>query len=283
MTHSEQCRFRTITRSRYLSLGEAERERALEGVYWDNLNRLHGAISFCARAGIKLYRMPSSLFPMSDEPAGDRIMRSLGSLMSGVGRRAERLGIRVLMHPEQFVVLSSDSRKVIRTSIAILCKLALSMDLMGLPRSPWSTMIVHGGRGGRGRFLAKMIPMLPEEIRTRLSLENDEYAYGADEILDVCQRAGVPMVFDNHHHVIHDKLADPDDPSIERYVRLAAGTWPDPSWQLVHLSNGAEGIHDQRHSDLIDTFPRAYASVPWIEVEAKGKERAIAALRSTLG
>ena len=47
---------------------------------------------------------------------------------------------------------------------------------------------------------------LPEAVRLRLVLENDEYAFGAAEILDVCRRAGVPMVFDAHHHVIREKL-----------------------------------------------------------------------------
>ena len=186
------------------------------------------------------------------------------------------------MHPDQFVVLSSESRKVVRTSIAILCKQAMAMDLMGLPQSTWSTLILHGGKAGRGRFLVRMIPKLPAEIRARLSLENDEHAYGAADILDVCRRAGVPMVFDNLHHLVNQKLTSHDSPSMARYVALARDTWPDPTWQLVHLSNGHQHLHDQRHSDLIVHFPRAYKTVPWVEVEAKGKERAIFALRQRL-
>ena len=197
-------------------------------------------------------------------------------LLSAVGRRAERLKLRVLMHPEQFVVLSSTSKPVIRQSIQILCKLALSMDMMGLSRTTWNTMIIHGGAAGRGKLLAKVIAKLPVEVRSRLSLENDEYAYGAAEILEICQTAGVPMVFDNHHHAIHDKLDDPDHPSVGHFLRLARKTWPDPAWQLVHLSNGQTGPHDQRHSDLIHTLPKAYRRLPWIEVEAKAKELAIA-------
>ena len=59
----------------------------------------------------------------------------------------------------------------------------------------------------------------------------------------------------------------------------ARSTWPDPSWQMVHLSNGLESFSDARHSDLIADVPAAYRDVPWIEVEAKGKECAIAGLR----
>ncbi|HEY0009860.1 MAG TPA: UV DNA damage repair endonuclease UvsE [Tepidisphaeraceae bacterium] len=281
MTLSERCRFRTITRSRFLSLSELEQEKSLEELYWANLHRTDAALTFCDQNHIRLYRMSSSLFPMSDYPLGEKVLRRFSTLLSGIGRRAERLGIRVIIHPDQFVVLSSESRQVVRTSIKIMCKHALTLDLMGLPRSAWATMILHGGKAGRGDFLVKMIPKLPIEIRSRLSLENDEHAYGAEEILDVCQRAGVPMIFDNLHHVVREKLPSHDHPSIARFVKLAAATWPDPSWQVVHLSNGHEGLHDERHSHLIEHFPKAFRKVPFVEIEAKGKEDAIAGVRET--
>jgi UV DNA damage endonuclease len=183
------------------------------------------------------------------------------------------------MHPDQFVVLNSESPSVVATSVMILAKHALALDLMGLPRSTWSTLIIHGGKAGRQAQLLETIAALPGAVRSRLSLENDEHAYGADEILDVCRQAGVPMVFDNLHHVVKHGLDRYDHPSVARAVRSARDTWPHPDWQLVHLSNGLEHFRDPRHSHLIEAVPRAYARVPWIEVEAKGKEEAIAALR----
>jgi UV DNA damage endonuclease len=62
----------------------------------------------------------------------------------------------------------------------------------------------------------------------------------------------------------------------------ARDTWPDPAHQLVHISNGREGFNDRQHADLITTMPAAYAQAPWIEIEAKNKEEAIAALRRTI-
>ena len=279
----DQCvRFRTITRTRYLSLPQADRHRALLDVYWDNLSRLHQMLSFCSRRGIRLYRMTSSLFPMSDEALGTRILREMANTLSSVGRRADRLGIRVLIHPDQFCVLSSESAKVVRTSVSILKKHALAMDLMGLPRTPWAAMLVHGGKAGRSDALVRTIAKLPDNVRNRLCLENDEYSYSAADILAVCRRAGVPMIFDNHHHVIKEKLATFDDPSVAAMVAAAAATWPDPAWQVVHLSNGKAGFLDREHSQLVEQVPAAYRGVPWIEVEAKGKEAAIDRLRQTV-
>jgi UV DNA damage endonuclease len=281
LSSDEQCRFRTITRSRYLSLPEDERLKQLQALYWDNVQRLHWTLGYCARRNIRLYRATSGLFPMSDEPAGEAILRGMAGNLSSIGRRAKRLGIRVVLHPDQFVVLNSETEKTRATSRMILEKHALAFDLMGLPRSPWSLMNIHGGKAGRSVELIEAIKALPKNVRSRLTLENDEYSFGAADILDVCRRTGVPMLFDCHHHVIKEGLSDYDHPSVAKYTRLARDTWPKPQWQVCHVSNGDAAFLDRYHSQHITMIPKAFRDVPWIEVEARGKELAIAGLRQT--
>ncbi|HYP02510.1 MAG TPA: hypothetical protein VER76_20130, partial [Pyrinomonadaceae bacterium] len=121
---------------------------------------------------------------------------------------------------------------------------------------------------------------LPEGVRTRLALENDEYAYSAAQILEVCRAARVPMVFDAHHHVCREKLTSYEDESVAYYLAAARETWPVAEWQLVHISNGRERFNDRHHSDFITEMPSSYARAPWIEVEAKQKELAIEKLRA---
>lgn len=280
ITFSPECRYRTTTRAAYLALpDDAARQAVLERIYWENINRFHAALSFCDRHDIRLYRVTSTLFPMSDEPIGEAVLRGYAALLSSIGRRAARLKIRVVIHPDQFVVLSSDSPKVVQTSVTILEKYALAFDLMGLPRSPWAAMIIHGGKADRAERLIETIDQLSPAVRSRLCLENDEYSYSAVDILRVCKAAKVPMIFDNLHHVIKEGIDTYDHPSLRRLIRAACSTWPRPEWQLVHLSNGHKSFRDRNHSQLITDLPKAYAKVPWIEVEARGKEEAIAALR----
>lgn len=88
------------------------------------------------------------------------------------------------------------------------------------------------------------------------------------------------MVFDAHHHVIHEHLETYDDPSVAEMLAAARTTWSVPEWQLVHISNGKEFFTDPRHSDLITEMPNCYYQAPWIEVEAKFKELAIEKLRA---
>lgn len=279
VTTSPEVRFRTITRKRLLQFSPSEQEQMLRDLYAENLRRLDVALQFCGREGIKLYRMSSHLFPFADDGIGEAILPEFAPTLRQIGTQAQAMGIRLVLHPEQFVVLNSDRPKVIENSLKILKSYARTLDFMGLPRSPYALMNIHGGKGDRTDRLISVIRDLPDAIRLRLTLENDEYAYSASEILAVCQAADVAMVFDAHHHVIHERLDSYEDPSIAEMVAQARTTWNPPEWQLVHISNGRAFFNDPEHSDLITLMPSAYRDVPWIEIEAKHKEQAITLVR----
>ncbi len=283
VTAGPEIRYRTITRTRFLSLDETAQAAALNDVYGHNVRILFSALDFCDAGDIRLYRVTSNLFPQVDHPVGRGIRESFAPRMAGFGARAAEFGIRVVMHPDQWVVLNSDTPAVVEQSVAILADHARTFDLLDLPRSPWSMLLVHGGKGNRSDALVKTIGGLPPNIRARLALENDESCYSAQQILDVCRKTNVPMVFDAHHHVVREKLETYEHPGVREMTTAAGATWdPHPEWQIVHISNGLEQFGDPRHSDLIDAFPTAFFEVPWVEVEAKGKENAIMPLRKRI-
>jgi UV DNA damage endonuclease len=285
ITVSKDVRFRTMTRTRYLQFGEKERNIALKLLYRDNLQRLNSALTFCHKHSIKLYRMTSNLFPLCDmeDGIGENLLEEMSADLAKIGQRSTKLGIRMVLHPDQFVVLSSEKPQVVETSIQILQRHARTMDMLGLPASCWALMNIHGGKSGRGKELVEVISQLPENIKSRLTLENDENAYSSSELLEVCQSGGISLVFDAHHHICHEKLDSYDDESVAEMFYAARETWDNPDWQLVHISNGKDAFNDRKHSDLITDMPLVYREAPWIEVEAKTKEEAIAHLREWWG
>jgi UV DNA damage endonuclease len=278
ITTSRDVRYRALTRKRLLEHAEERQCGLLGDIYRDNLQTFDEAMRYCEREGISLYRLPSSIFPFADEPNGRAVLEDFAPQLARSGRRATERGIRLVMHPDQFVVLSSDSEGVVANSVKILQMHADIMDLLDQPRSPWALLEIHGGKAGRADALVERIALLPDAIRCRIGLENDEYAYSAEEIHAICLRAGVPMVFDAHHHVVHEKLDSYEHPSVEAMLRKARETWAVPEHQLVHISNGRSGFNDRQHADLIGTMPSSYRLAPWIEIEAKLKEEAIRAL-----
>jgi UV DNA damage endonuclease len=279
ITKSTEVRYRTVTRKRLLALSPERQRQLLGEIYAANIEALDAALRYCERLGVSLYRILSSIFPFADEDIGREALQPLAGALAGAGQRAISRNIRLVMHPDQFVVLSSDSTDVVNNSVKILQMHAQIMDLLQQPRSSRALLEIHGGKAGRAPALVDRIAALPDAIRLRLGLENDEYAYSATEIHEICMRSGVPMVFDAHHHIVHERLASYDDPSVAEMLSKARATWSAPSQQLVHISNGRSAFNDRQHADFIDVMPACYADAPYIEIEAKAKEEAISKLR----
>ncbi len=280
ITTTDAVRYKTVTRKRLLSFDEQIQKEMLRSLYRENINRINNAIDFCAANQINLYRLTSGLFPFSDEQIGAEILHEFGEDLSITGNKAITNNLRIVMHPDQFVVLSSDSESVVENSVKILKMHAQTLDLLNQPRSEWATMNIHGGKADRIDKLVASIEKLPDEIRSRLSFENDEYSYSSAQILEVCRRAKVRMVFDAHHHVCREKLDSYEDESVAEMFWAARETWANPANQLVHISNGRDKFQDRAHHDLIVTMPSVFRFAPWIEVEAKHKEIAIAKLQN---
>lgn len=279
ITASNEVRFRTVTRRTLSKLSSSEQQAKLKAIYTENIKRLAKAIAFCQREQIELYRLSSALFPFADEPVGEAILDEFAPQLAQIGEDATQHQIRLVLHPNQFVVLNSDRQEVIENSFKILKNHAHILDLLGLPRSPWALMNIHGGKGDRVQRLIDNIQQLPANVYSRITLENDEHTYSSQAIANICQITGIPMVFDAHHHLVHENLDSYDRPSVGEMLELAKTTWKQPQWQLVHISNGKEHLHDTKHSNLIINMPSSFQNAPWIEVEAKQKERAIFQLR----
>lgn len=275
VTASNEVRFRTVTRRILSKLSESEQREKLRKVYTANTERLAKAIAFCQRQSIRLYRLSSALFPFADEPMGKELLTEFAPQLQEIGNTAKNYSIRLVLHPNQFVVLNSDRQEVISNSIEILKTHAHLLDLLELPRSPWALMNIHGGKGDRVARLIDNIRQLPENVYSRLTLENDEHTYSSEAIAQICLDTKIPMVFDAHHHLIHERLSSYDDPSVKKMLELARTTWERPEWQLVHISNGKQHFHDTKHSDFITNMPSCFSNAPWIEIEAKQKEQAI--------
>ena len=76
---------------------------------------------------------------------------------------------------------------------------------------------------------------LPRAVRSRLVIENDDRTYSAKDTLKLCQKAGVPMVFDLHHHLCRNDGEDFRDLLPDIFA-----TWRDRP-PKVHLSSPKDG------------------------------------------
>lgn len=277
-------KYNTITKKRYDSLGFSDKENALETIYSNNIETFKSAIQYCKDNNIGMYRVTSDLFPMLGiDEIGVSLFNEFKDELRAVGNLAKKYKIRVVMHPDQFNVLSSDNNETVSNSIQNLHYHALTFDYMGLSESRYNLINIHGGKADRIKQLITVVNLLPNNIKNRLTFENDENSYSVDDLIQVYEATGVSVLFDFHHHLVMNKLKNYSSGYMEVAYEKAVNTWTDKSLVTTHISNGTTTLHDRRHSDYIELFPEFIKEVPWVEVEARAKNLAIDRLKTLIG
>lgn len=277
-----------LTTSRTCRLRNATPDRIRELVF-ANLITLNEVISFLERNQILLYRMTSNLVPFASHvvntiPWWDEF----ASQLAAIGRRLRASGIRASTHPGQFTVLNSPSASVVKAAISELEYHARMMDAMGLDRT--SKIVLHVGGLYAGSEAAAMdrfctvAASLPEEVKSRLVIENDDRLFDAEEVLSVAGRTGVPVVFDWLHH-----QANPCRAPLDQVLPAIFASWKTHDGRpKVHLSSQAIGGPPGAHADFIEpadalAFFDAIGPRPFdCMLEAKQKDRALLKLREDL-
>jgi UV DNA damage endonuclease len=207
--------------------------------------------------------------------------REFAAEFAVIGRAIRDGGLRISMHPDQFVVLNSPRPEVVQSSVAELVYQAEFAEWTGV-----DVINLHGGGvyGDRPAALARLeraIDALPCDVRTRLTLENDDRSFTPSDLLPVCQRTGVPLVYDVHHH-----RCLPDGLTIEEATAAAVKTWKcEPLFHISSPKTGWNSGDPKPHHDFIDPadFPACWSGLDLtVEVEAKAKELAVERLAADL-
>ncbi len=280
--------FRTTTATHIAKLSACERREKLNDIALHNAKTLHTALAFCHTLGIRAFRILCGVWPLYTHPelgyraetlrSGDEIISSLRN----AGEFAQRHGIRLSFHPDQFTLLSTNRREVLEASLRDLHYIAELSELLGADVINIHGGGVYGDKQGALERLERNIERLPEAIRRRLTLENDDVSYTPLDLLPVCHATGIPLVYDVHHH-----RCLPDTLSIEEASALAMRTWNrEPLFHISSSRNTAPGANPRPHADYIipSDFPAFWRDLPiTVDVEAKAKEAAVLALAKALG
>ena len=284
----EPIKFRTTTATAMLRLDKKARFARLAELCRTNAEALLASLQFCADHGIGAFRINSQILPVKTHPAAGYSVRDLPGGADIVarfrecGEFARKHDVRLSFHPDQFVVLNSPNPKTLAHSLAELDYQAEVAEWVGA-----DTINIHGG-GAYGDKTAALVSLrrniehLPEPVRSRLTLENDDKVYTPADLLPVCADTRVPMVYDVHHH-----RCLPDGLTVAEATKRARKTWKtEPLFHISSPLEGWDGPKPERHHDYIDAadFPEEWLGWPLtVEVEAKAKELAIARLLADLG
>ena len=281
-------KFRQTTH-RYLATLDADgRRRRLAEIARSNAAALALAVELCAELGIGAFRITSQLLPLATHPeSGYRLEEldggeALVAAYRAAGRLAAARGIRLSFHPDQFVVLNSEREGTVQASVRELDATAALCDVVGA-----DAMTVHAGGAAGGIAaaldrLARGLDRLGERARALVALENDDRLFAPADLLPLCRAAGVPLVYDVHHH-----RCRPDGLSVGEATDAAAATWGgrEPWTHLASPRDGWDAPNPRPHAGYVDPadFPAEWRGRRMtVDVEAKEKERAVLAIRDAV-
>jgi UV DNA damage endonuclease len=279
--------YENIINEKSLQLG-AYRDGKYDGTrildtYRGNVKEILRIIPRLIEHNIKSFRLSSSMFPLY-EFCG-HIVRNDEQVKSDLtiaGRLFKEAGIRVTTHPGQFCVISSDRDSVVQNSIKELEYHAWIFDAMGFDRTPYYAINIHGGKANRSEKIVEVFKTLPEGVKGRLTLENDEKCYNVRNLLDISNNTSIPVVFDSHHYTFGRDDLSPSDAFLES-IRTWGRIKP-----LQHLSNTEIGFENavynkkRAHSQLIRYVPDQqlkYMRDDLIDVDVEAKMKNIAVLK----
>lgn len=173
---------------------------------------------------ILFFRITSDLIPFASHPVcnfnwQDHFRISL----ERVAALLKKHGMRVTMHPDQFVLLNS----------------------------PKIQIHVGGVYGNKQESIMRFLRRYQElqaPIQRRLVIENDDRRYTLSDCLFIHAETGIPVVFDAFHHQMHSS-----GESVREACEQAAKTWKDTDGTpIVDYSSQAPEAPVGKHTETID-------------------------------
>ena len=276
------------TSSSTFRLASFTAERLIQTVT-NNLGCLRQILAYNLEHGLLFFRMSSDLVPFASHPVNTFDWQTYFlSTFREIGEFILQSGMRISMHPDQFVVLNSPKQEIVHNSVAELVYQGSVMDLMGLDRT--AKLQIHGGGvyGDKPAAIARFVQTyqyLPEPVKARLVVENDDRLYSLQDCLQIYEHTGIPILFDNFHHECNNN----GEPMREA-ILLAARTWQEQDGVLMmDYSSQQYGERKGKHTTSIQEtlFREFMENLGGIEadimLEIKDKEesalRAVAILR----
>lgn len=246
----------TVTFANYnkLKTEEAKLEK-LNKVLLSNVSDLEAILKYNIKNNIHFYRITSNLIPLATHSEVDyyNYFERFEKDFDYIGKLINESDMRVDAHPDHFNVINSTNLDVVETTKKNLIHQVEIFEKMHY--SDKAKMVIHvgGATGGKEKGLERFIENFntyPECIKEKLIIENDDKIYTAKEVLNLCEKLGIPMVLDIHHHNCNNEegkeIGDID------IVGGAFNTWNNTNLPpKIHFSSPRDFVNDRKHSDYI--------------------------------
>lgn len=245
----------------------------------ENISCLKDILRFNLKNGLLFFRVSSDLVPFASHPVCTFDWRDhFKKEFLEIGRFIKDHGMRVSMHPDQFVLINSIKPEIAEKSVKELEYHAAVLDGMGLASDAKIQIHVGGIYGDKPAAIDRFFKRyrgLDRIIRKRLVIENDDRLYSLEDCLEIHEKTGIPVLFDSFHHSCLN-----NGETLKEAAIKASKTWGKKDGCLMmDYSEQEKGKRPGTHAGSIDirTFKKFLNEIKGIDVdimlEIKDKEK----------
>ena len=282
----------TMTFSQFSKLKDREAAiKKLERIAISNIENCIRLLKHNYASEIHFFRLSSRLVPLAnhDELSDWNFMKAIREPLLQMADYIAEHPSRIDFHPDHFVVLNSPDSDILKISLKTLRMHEFLLKGMGIDIEHRCVLHVGGGYNDKEKALEQFIHnwgFIKPELQRIVMLENDDTTFTLKDTLYLCEKLGVPMVFDYHHHKANHETDDWKDD----WGRVVE-TWNNSKLPLkMHISSPRSEKEFRAHSDYInpdfflDFLRNVKGSVPEIHcmIEAKQKDAALFKLMEDL-
>ncbi|AIC94708.1 UV DNA damage repair endonuclease UvsE [Shouchella lehensis] len=250
-----------------------------------NLDLVQEMVNWNEANHITFFRLSSEIIPFATHPEMDWAWdkdKDVLQRLEGIKKIGKQGGMRFSMHPGQYTVLNSPKEQVVTNAVNDLLYHERFLSLVGGTDIIIHTGGAYGDKEKAKATFAKSYKQLPDAVKMKIRLENDDKTFHTRDVLDIHEQCGVTVVFDIHHErCFHTKETE-----LKKLFKHVCETWS--MKPKLHISSGRSGEADPRHTDYIrredyDLLVRVLDGTDAdVMIEAKAKEKALLSLRESI-
>lgn len=218
----------------------------------ENLNCLQKILEYNVSKNIYFFRIGSGLIPFASHPVNKFNWQNYFKKdFERIGKFIKENNIRVSMHPGQYTILNSPDPEIVSKSVKDILYHTEVLDLMKLDKSAKVQIHVGGVYGDKEKAKERFVKnykKLPQKIKNRLAVENDDSLYSTKDCLDISNQIKIPVIFDVLHHRLNN-----NGEKIEDLIFEIIKSWKkEDGIPMVDYSSHKRGGRSGSHSQTIN-------------------------------
>jgi UV DNA damage endonuclease len=245
----------TMTYSQFSRLANREAAiKKLERIAISNLENCLRLFKHNTANEIHFFRLSSRLIPLAnhEELLDWKYMSALAEPLANMKNYLKDHPMRVDFHPDHFVLLNTTKVDTLNNSIKTLAMHVALLKGMGIDPEHRCVLHVGGAYDDKEKALEQFIhnwSLVPHAIQKTVMLENDDTTFTLSDTLYLCEKLGIPLVFDLHHHQANHEEQEGWEEHWERVIR----TWEFSTLPVkMHISSPKSEKEFRAHADYID-------------------------------